>query len=477
MSEAREPGPGAPEDAAPPSPRVALIVDDDPIFRESLALLVRREGFEAEEAGTLAEARARLAKRPIDVVFVDLALPDGHGLDLLAPETDPLEATDVVVITGNATLDAAVSALRQGVLDFLTKPVDRPRLRAILANVLRTRALRSERDALRSELRDLGHFGRLVGRSPAMQRVYDLIARVAPTRATVLLIGESGTGKEIVAETVHRMSPRATERFLAINCGAMAPNVIESELFGHERGSFTGAERSRRGYFEEASGGTLFLDEITEMPAEAQVKLLRVLETGELLRVGASEPTGVDVRLVAATNREPGAAVREGRLREDLYYRLNVFPIALPPLRERGDDIDLLATHFLAEYDAREGATHRWSPEALRRLRTRPWPGNVRELRNVVERAAILAEEVITDVGEPAAEPPTGPARDTPLLTVPLGEPFAEVERRLILATLRLLDGDKKETARRLGISLKTLYNRLNVYEAAGRLETESESA
>ncbi len=473
---AREERTGGP---TPPEARRALVVDDDAAFRESLALLVRREGFEVEEAATVAEARARLAAGPVDVVFVDLVLPDGHGLDLLARDEEPPATTDVVVITGNATVDAAVSALRQGVLDFLTKPVDHPRLRAILANVLRTRELRSERDALRHELRDLGRFGPLVGRSPAMQGVYDLISRVAPTRATVLLLGESGTGKELVAETVHRMSARGGQRFLAINCGAMSPNVIESELFGHEKGSFTGAERSRRGYFEEASGGTLFLDEITEMPAEAQVKLLRVLETGDLLRVGASEPTAVDVRLVAATNRDPEAAVREGRLRQDLYYRLNVFPIVLPPLRERGDDLDLLAVHFLAEYDAREGTSHRWSPEAVERLRAWSWPGNVRELRNVVEHAALLAEDVITEVRVPRppgeALPGSAPVAEA-LLTVPLGQPFAEVERRLILATLRLLNGDKKETARQLGISLKTLYNRLNVYEAAGRLEVDAEA-
>ncbi len=466
------------EETSPPRPHTALLVDDDLLFRESLALLVRREGFQVTEASTVAEARARLADGPTDVAFVDLALPDGHGLELLDPDREPVGETDVVVITGNATVDAAVSALRQGVLDFLTKPVDQNRLRAILANVVRTRALRRERDELRDELRDLGHFGGMVGRSAPMRQVYDMIARVAPTRATVLLLGESGTGKELAAETLHRMSPRADRRFLAINCGAMAPNLIESELFGHEKGSFTGAERSRRGYFEEASGGTLFLDEITEMPAEAQVKLLRVLETGELLRVGASEHVGVDVRVIAASNRDAEGAVREGKLREDLYYRLNVFPIRIPPLRERGDDIELLAAHFLEEFNQRESTSRRWSHAALRRLRAYPWPGNVRELRNVVERAAIMAEDLITDPGLPQSPgaPAPGPESSAPVLTVPVGQPVAEVERRLILATLRLVDGDKREAARRLGISLKTLYNRLNVYEAAGQLESRPPS-
>ncbi|RPH56879.1 MAG: sigma-54-dependent Fis family transcriptional regulator, partial [Acidobacteria bacterium] len=381
--------------------RLALLVEDDADFRESLAALVSREGFEAVEASSLAEARAKLADTRFDIVFVDLGLPDGNGLELTTDETDPSGRPDIVVITGNATVESAVEALRHGALDFLGKPIDRNRLRAILANAERTRRLRSEVGELRGELRELGRFGPLVGRSPVMQEVFDLIERVAPTRATVMILGESGTGKELVAETVHRMSPRARGRFLAINCGAVAPNVIESELFGHEKGSFTGAERARRGYFEEASEGTLFLDEITEMSADLQVKLLRVLESGIVMRVGASESVPVDVRLIAATNREPQKALREGRLREDLFYRLNVFPITVPPLRGRGEDIDLLAQHFLDVYNEREDTTKQWSPQALRRLRTYSWPGNVRELRNVVERAAILASDVIQDPGIP----------------------------------------------------------------------------
>jgi DNA-binding NtrC family response regulator len=305
-----------------------------------------------------------------------------------------------------------------------------------------------------------------------MTRLFDLIERVAPTRVAVLVLGESGVGKELVAETLHRMSARARERFLAVNCGAVAPNVIESELFGHEKGSFTGADKVRRGYFEEASGGTLFLDEITEMSAELQVKLLRVLETGNVMRVGGSEAIPVDVRLIAASNRDPDQAVREGKLREDLYYRLNVFPILIPPLRERPEDIEPLAGHFLALFNEREGTEKRWSPDALRKLRSYAWPGNVRELRNVVDRAAILSEDVIYDTPLPQNAPPSAAAPEAgPNLTISLSDRLDEIERRVILATLRLTEGDKKETARRLGISLKTLYNRLNVYEAAGRME------
>ncbi len=455
-------------------PRVALLVEDDALFRESLALLVRREGFEVREASSLAEARERLQETPVDVVFVDLGLPDGHGLELLGGEQPADERPEIVVITGKATVDSAVDALRQGVLDYLSKPVDRHRLRATLAHVERTRDLRSEVGGLRDELRDLGRFGPLVGRSAPMMRVFDLIERVARTRATVLVLGESGVGKEVVAETVHRTSTRGHERFLAVNCGAVAPNVIESELFGHEKGSFTGADRVRRGYFEEASGGTLFLDEITEMSVELQVKLLRVLETSNVMRVGGTEAIPIDVRLIAASNQDPEQAVRDGRLREDLYYRLNVFPILIPPLRERVDDIEPLAVHFLALYNQREGTDKHWAPEALRRLRGHAWSGNVRELRNVVDRAAILAEDVIRDPALPAGDAPAlrPTSEGGPSITLSLGETLEEVERRMILATMQLTEGDKKETARRLGISLKTLYNRLNVYEAAGRLDT-----
>jgi len=276
---------------------------------------------------------------------------------------------------------------------------------------------------------------------------------------------------------VHQMSPRARKRFLAVNCGAVAHNVIESELFGHERGSFTGADRSRKGYFEEVSGGTLFLDEITEMPPDLQVKLLRVLETGTFLRVGASEALEADVRLLTATNRDPEKAVRDGKLREDLYYRLNVFPIELPALRERGEDIDLLAMHFLDAYNHREGTNKRWSDTALRHLHMHHWPGNVRELRNVVERAAIMSGDVIEAPGIQTSGKPAPSAENGSALRIDVGTPLDQAERLLILATLRMVDGDKKEAARRLGISLKTLYNRLNVYQAAGQLESSESSA
>ncbi len=446
----------------------ALIVDDDAHFRASLAALVAREGFQTREADTLARARERLAEAIPDVVLVDLSLPDGDGLELLRDEELP-DALEVIVITGNATVDSAVSSLRDGALDYLTKPVDRARLKTVLTHVARTRELKQEVRDLRGELRELGRFGPMVGRSKPMQEVYDLVARVAPTQATVFVTGESGTGKELVAETIHRLSRRKQRPFLAVNCGAMSPTLIESELFGHEKGSFTGADRRRKGYFEQADGGTLLLDEITEMPIELQVKLLRVLETGAVLRVGATDPTPMEVRIIAASNRKPEQAVQEGKLREDLFYRLNVFPIGLPPLRERGDDVELLAEYYLEDLNRQEGTSKRWTREGLARLRALPWTGNVRELRNAVHRAFILADQDIGLEGLPELDP-AGTALEDPgeeaMLRVRVGSSIEDMERRLILATLDHLEGDKKRAAEVLGISLKTLYNRLNVYQA-----------
>jgi len=449
----------------------ALVIDDDPEFRSSMALLVGREGFRVREASSLASARSRLAEAPPDVVLVDLQLPDGDGLELTAEES-ARGTTSFVVITGNASLDSAVDALRRGALDYLTKPVDNARLRAILSHVSRAAALRAEVASLRGELRELGHFGPMIGRSKAMQEAYDLVARVSPTDASVMVMGESGTGKELVAQTIHSLSRRKDAPFVAINCGAVSPNLIESELFGHEKGSFTGADRRRRGFFEQSDGGTLFLDEVTEMPPELQVKLLRVLESRTVTRVGSTEAIPVDVRVISASNRDPRQAVEEGSLREDLLYRLNVFPIHLPPLRERGEDIVQLAEHFLAAVNRREASEKRWSEAALARIRELPWPGNVRELRNAVERAAILADRLIQPDDLPVPHAALAAAVESSadaVLRIPVGSSISEAERRLILATLEKLGGDKKQAAEVLGISLKTLYTRLSVYAASAQ--------
>jgi DNA-binding NtrC family response regulator len=436
----------------------ALIVDDDLSFQLGLAEVVRREGFTIATAATLDDARQELLAKAPDVLFVDLNLPDGSGMELLEHENG---LPETVLITGQASVETAVEALRRGVTDYLTKPVDFARVKMALANVARTRELKEEIGSLRGELRKLGRFGPLIGGSPAMQKVYDLVAKVARTEATILITGDTGTGKEVVAQTIHQLSRRSRATFLPLNCGAVSPTLIESELFGHERGSFTGADRAHKGYFERADGGTLFLDEVTETPLEAQVRLLRVLETGTVIRVGGTESMKVDVRVIAATNRVPEEAVAGGKLREDLLYRLNVFPIHLPTLWERREDIDLLAEHFLGQLNKQDGTSKEFTRAAMERLRTHRWPGNVRELRNVVHRAFILAEEA---VGVDAL--PLGVKDDTDGsgLLMKVGISIAEAERRLILATLEHVDGDKRKAANLLKISVKTLYTRLNAY-------------
>ncbi len=455
----------------------ALVIDDDPHSLSALAELVREEGFETVTASTLGVARREMQSITPDIVLCDLVLPDGRGTDLLR-ELEEQAATKVILVTGNATVETAVEALRRGAHDYLTKPIDFPRLKALLEGVRRTLRLEEQVVELRAELRSLGRFGALVGTSKAMNQVYDLIERVAPTNATVLIHGESGTGQEVVAHTIHRLSRRSKAAYLPLNCGAVSASLIESELFGHERGSFTGAMRQHLGYFERATGGTLFLDEITEMPQELQVKLLRVLETGVFERVGGDKPITSDVRVIAATNRDPEEAVRADKLRVDLYYRLKVFPIHLPPLRARDADIELLAVHVLEEFNRRETTQKRFSQAALDQLRLHRWPGNVRELKNIVERSCIMADDVILPSnlpaelgGEPA--PITGPH-----IRIQVGASMDEAEKKLILATLNQYGGDKKQTADTLGISLKTLYNRLNQYTAEShRASAPSSSA
>ncbi len=441
------------------APPRALIVDDDLEVLQVLTEFVKREGFAATGAATLRQAREEIAASPPDILLVDIQLPDGSGLDLL----DGLEATadpEVVLITGNASVETAVDALRRGVTDYLTKPVDFARLKVALANLARTLEMKGEIGTLRSELRKLGRFGPLIGASPPMQKVYDLIGRVARTDASVLITGETGTGKEVVAQTIHSLSRRSKEAFVPVD--AVSANLIESELFGHERGSFTGADRLHRGYFERAHRGTLFLDEVTEMPLELQVKLLRVLETSNVTRVGGSQSVKVDVRIIAATNRRLEDAVAAGKLREDLLYRLNVFPIPLPPLRERGDDIERLAEHFLAELNAADGTTKKLTAAGRERLRRYGWPGNLREMKNALQRGFILAAEgeEVDPIPEPIVQGTSSSLR------MPVGMPLAEAERLLILATLDKFEGDKKRVAAALHISLNTLYSRLNEYKA-----------
>ncbi len=440
----------------------ALAVDDDPNFLSALAELIEGQGFTTNTASTLRDARQQVSHRVPDIALVDLYLPDGSGIDLLKDLEGGAE-TEVVLMTGHADVESAVEALRLGASDYLTKPLDIGRLKSILAGIadLHPASLGLiDLAAAREPASD--RLGLLLGASAAMHDVYRLLSRVAPRDATVFLVGESGTGKDLAAQTVHLLSRRARGAFLPLNCGAISPTLIESELFGHERGSFTGAQRRHKGYFERAHGGTLFLDEITEMPIELQVKLLRVLETGQVARLGGDQPVEVDVRVLAASNRDPLQAVAEGKLREDLLYRLQVFPVAMPPLRERGDDVRLLAEHFLVDLNSREGTEHTFSDEALERLVNHAWPGNVRELKNVVHRAYILADSVLDGSclpSEISGKPCAGRS-----LQFQVGDSIEAVERRLILATLEAHGGNKRKVAEVLGVSLKTLYNRLNAY-------------
>ncbi len=443
----------------------ALVVEDDADSRDILVELVRREGFRVEGAGTLAAARLAIEREPADLLLLDMRLPDGNGSDLLSGDEEV--AGDVIVVTGHASAESALAALHSGAVDYVVKPIDVQRLRTVLRHVRRQIELRREVGALRGTLRSLGHFGEMVGVSSSMQRVYSLIGRIAATDASVLITGQTGTGKELAARTIHKFSRRRGGPFLALNCGAVPANLIESELFGHERGAFSGATRRHSGYFERAQGGTLLLDEITETPPELQVKLLRALETGTITRVGGEREVPLDVRTLSATNRTPSSAVRDGRLREDLLYRLRVFQVDMPPLSDREGDIDLLSRHFLAELAVSEGAQKQLAAEAAQRLAVYQWPGNVRELKNVLYSAFVLAGDVIevdclpVELREYSAAPlASGP------LGIHVGMSVAAAEKRLIQATLDAVEGNREEAASMLGVSVKTLYNRLRDYRS-----------
>ncbi|PKO66351.1 MAG: sigma-54-dependent Fis family transcriptional regulator [Betaproteobacteria bacterium HGW-Betaproteobacteria-16] len=470
----------------------ALIVEDDMDSAVTLKELIASEGLTVSTAFNLLDARKQLALQSPDIVLLDLKLPDGSGMDLFN-DPDLLCNSEVVLVTGHASLETSILALRLGAVDYIVKPITHKHLQGLLSRVTKPSVLKAEVADLTAKLAASGHFGKLWGRAPSMRRVYEQISRVAGTGVTVFITGESGTGKEVVAQTIHDLSRRRKMPFLGVNCGAISPQLIESEIFGHEKGSFTGADRQHQGFFERAAGGTLFLDEITEMPLDLQVKLLRVLETGRFMRVGATQSLETDVRIVAATNRSPQQAVAAGRLREDLMYRLNVFPIDLPPLRERLSDVGLLAEHFLRGIGEQEGHSKTFTPEALDQLARYTWPGNVRELRNAVHRAYVMAQGTQIDaqwlptvvdeqmVAAPTLEAPVhqpavshpqiqatqaAPAPQGASIEIPIGITIAEAEQRLILATLRHYRHQKERTAAALGVSLKTLYNRLKQYAA-----------
>jgi len=454
--------------AADETPRIVqervLIVEDDAAARAGLEQLVKAWGFIAESAADGEEALEKVTSFRPAIVITDMVMPRMDGLALLRALQQQGADVTTLLLTAQGTVETAVEAMKEGAYDYLTKPVDLKRLKILLDKIVERLETVREVKALRRQLREHGTFGPLIGSAPEMRKLYQIIEQAAPTSASVLIMGESGTGKELVAQTIHQLSPRAAFPFVAINCAAIPETLLESEIFGHEKGAFTGAADRRAGCFELADHGTLFLDEIGEMTPATQVKLLRVLQERTFRRLGGRQEQSVDVRVIAATNIDPAEAVQKGRLREDLYYRLNVFAMKLPTLRDRKEDLPLLIQSFINEFNARNqrsiaGVDH----EAMRLLEHYQWPGNVRELRNVIERATILAPGPFIEAAhlppvvthEPSPEPQAQVALGP-------GTTVEEAERRLIMMTLEHTRDNKTRAAEILGISLKTLHNKLN---------------
>jgi len=434
-------------------------------------MLLRNAGYEVEEAADGQEALEKASTFLPAVVITDLVMPRLDGLALLSALQEALPWASVIILTGHGSIETAVTAMKQGAYDYLSKPVDVPRLRLLVEKALERGATAREVATLRRQLRAVWGSGSLIGASQAMQEVYRLIDLAAPTTAPVLIVGESGTGKELVARRLHELSPRSPGPFVAVNCSAIPETLLESEIFGHERGAFTGALERRAGCFELAHGGTLLLDEVAEMAPGTQAKFLRILQDGTVRRLGGKTELQVDVRVIAATNRDPAEAIRDGKLREDLYYRLNVVTIAITPLRTRRDDIPLLVEAFIQEFNVKYNKQVRSVDEAtLRWLVERPWPGNVRELRNAVERAIIVCEGDLIGVQHlPAAAAASPPSREAggDTVTLSVGTTVDEAERQLIVRTLASVGNNKARAAEVLGISLKTLHNKLHRYAEA----------
>jgi two-component system response regulator HydG len=440
-----------------------LVVDDDRANLESVTRIFQHESLQTLNASSGKEALELLRRPEVRVLVTDLMMPGMDGQELLKAARTIRPDVEVVLMTAYGTVETAVSAMKDGAYDFITKPLKRHALVKSVQKALEKQALVAENQALKARLADLGSPGRsMVGQSPAFRAFTDTLRQAAPSSATVLLMGESGTGKELAARAIHEHSPRAKQAFVAVNCGALPESILEAELFGVEKGAFTGAVARKEGRFERAHLGTLFLDEVGELTLPAQVKLLRVLQEGELERLGGQQTLKVDVRVVAATNKDLSREVAEGRFREDLFYRLNVVEIRIPPLASRREDIPLLADHFLRRFTAKNAKSVKgFSPETLSILEGYAWPGNIRELEHAVERAVVLARE---EVLQPADLPDTvrnGPKGAANVVMIPIGTPMEEVERTLIHETLRHTKGDKTLASRLLGIAARTIYRKL----------------
>jgi two-component system response regulator HydG len=447
-----------------------LAVDDEVATLEAIAEVLSAWGHRVETATEGHEALKKALDFRPDVVLSDVVMPETSGLWLLRALREELPDCPVIFLTGRATIDTAVEAIREGAYDFIEKPLDTARLKVCISRALERRDTEREVQGLRRRLKQLGGTD-FIGQAPVMRKVFELIEKVAPSRAAVAISGESGTGKEVVAKSLHNLSPRREKAFVAINCASIPATLMESEFFGHERGAFTGADQRRSGVFELAHGGTLFLDEVGEIPIELQAKLLRVLEEGKLRRVGGKVEIEVDVRVVCATNRDLRAEIKKGNFREDLFFRLNVFQIVLPPLRDRREDIPLLIQHFVEKFNAESGKRVRGvQPDALEVLQGFDWPGNIRELRNAVERAVILCDGEL--LGQDHLPPDmAGRQPEKASFRLPYGLTLDLVEKEYILGSLERNGGNKARTAEMLGVSEKTLYNKLNRYAAEARGE------
>ena len=441
-----------------------LLVEDDAAQRVGLQQLLTSWGYAVDVAVNGADALAKVAGSRPTIVLSDLIMPEMGGLDLLRAlkQQDDLDLT-VVLMTAQGTVESAVEAIKHGAYDYLTKPVDPQRMKILLDQIVERHDTLREMRVLRRQLQERGTFGKMIGASMEMRKIYQVIEQAAPTVASVLVSGESGTGKELVAQTVHQISPRVSQPFVPLNCAAIPDTLLESELFGHEKGAFTGAIARRQGCFELANRGTLFLDEISEMTPTTQAKLLRVLQERSFRPLGGHREQSVDIRVIAATNTDPPEAVRQGKLREDLYYRLNVFAIRLPPLRDRKDDLPMLIQAFIKEFNTRNGrSVAGLSDRAMQMLERYDWPGNVRELRNVMERATIVAKGAVIDVADLPAMTSASPAVSSPAVGLAPGTTVDQAEQQLIEVTLQHTGGNKTRAAEMLGISLKTLHNKLN---------------
>jgi len=443
--------------------RQIMIVDDEKNTREGLRWALEGQASQITLAEDGEQALVQLGQTPVDLVISDLRMPRMDGMELLQHLKEEFPETEFVMLTGHGTVETAVEAMKMGAFDYLIKPVNLEELGLLIQRVFEQRDLKAENERLRREVNERYGFENIIGSSPPMQRIFQMIRQVAPTRASVLVQGETGTGKELVARAIHYNSPRKNRPFVAVNCGALSQSLLESELFGHEKGAFTGAVRQRAGRFETADRGTIFLDEISETSPDFQVKLLRVLQEQEFERVGGGRPVKVDVRVIAATNRDLKKEVDAGRFREDLYYRLNVIKIEIPPLRERIEDIPLLVHHFLNEFGREHGRTMAISPKAVSHLQGYSWPGNVRQLRTMMESVCILTtgKEILPrnlpeDVRDKEASGPH--------LRLNVGMSVREAERELIRATLAEHGGNKARAARILGLGRKTLYRKLEEY-------------